>query len=98
MSYYGVNEGIEKSARIIMLFIMPMFIYTLIVPVRKRVSVIKLIRKASSVFIIGLLTASSGAALTENLERCEHSYGIDERIVRFGVPLGQTIFMPGAGG
>ncbi len=42
------------------------------------------------------MTASSSAALTENLECCEHSYGIDEKIVKFGVPLGQTIFMPGA--
>ena len=81
---------------ILALFVLPMLIYIIMVAIRKRVSVLKLIRKASSVFIIGLMTASSSAALTENLERCRESYGIDDKIVGFGVPLGQTIFMPGA--
>lgn len=80
---------------ILALFILPMLLYTIVVSVRKKVSVVKLIRKSSSVFIIGLMTASSGAALAENLESCRHSYGINEKIVRAGVPLGQTIFMPG---
>ncbi|WP_352397687.1 cation:dicarboxylase symporter family transporter [[Clostridium] aminophilum] len=91
-----VLQSWKMLLTILVLFILPMLIYTIIVAVRKRVSVIKLIRKAASVFLIGLMTASSSAALAENLERCEHSYGIDEKIVRFGVPLGQTIFMPGA--
>lgn len=93
--FAAVLKSWKIPAMILALSILPMLLYTVIVAIRKRVSVLKLVRSASSVFLIGIMTASSSAALTENLERCEHSYGIDKKIVRFGVPLGQTIFMPG---
>lgn len=93
--FAAVLKSWKIPAMILALSILPMLLYTVIVAIRKRVSVLKLVRSASSVLLIGIMTASSSAALTENLERCEHSCGIDKKIVRFGVPLGQTIFMPG---
>lgn len=55
-----------------------------------------LIRKMSSTYIIAIATASSSASFTDNMEVCEKKLGIDKRIVNVGVPLGQTIFMPGS--
>ena len=47
--------------------------------------------------LIALTTASSAAAYGTNLETCEKKLGIDKRIVNFGLPLGQVVFMPGGG-
>lgn len=55
-----------------------------------------LIKKMSSTFIIAISTASSSASFTDDMETCERRLGIDRRIVNIGVPLGQTIFMPGS--
>ncbi len=55
-----------------------------------------LIRKMSSTYIIAVTTASSSASFTDDMEVCEKKLGIDKRIVNVGVPLGQTIFMPGS--
>ena len=46
-------------------------------------------------FLIGLSTSSSAAAFSTNVETCEKKLGIDKRIVNFGVPVGQMLFMPG---
>ena len=73
-----------------------MAIYVLMVSIRKKVNVIVLIKKLLPTFLIGLTTASSSAAFGTNMECCEKELGIDRRIVNFGVPLGQVVFMPGA--
>ena len=53
-----------------------------------------LIKKTLQVFLLGLTTASSSAALSQNLQTCREDLGIDKKIVSFGVPLGQTLFKP----
>ena len=80
----------------LLLTIIIMAIYTLAVSVRHRVSADLVFKKAFPVFFIGLTTASSAAALSLNMSTCEEKFGIDKRIVSFGVPLGQTLFKPGA--
>lgn len=72
-----------------------MLIYTLIIAIKHKVGIITLIKKAWPVFIIGLTTSSSATALTKNLETSERLFGIDKKIVSFGVPVGQTLFRPG---
>ncbi len=67
-----------------------------IVCVRRKVGPMIILRKTMPTFLIGLSTASSVAAYPTNQECCERKLGIDEKITRFGIPLGQVIYMPGA--
>lgn len=71
-------------------------VYLLTVSVRKKVGVGTLVKKLLPTFLICLSTASSSAAFSTNMETCERDLGIDKRIINFGVPLGQVVFMPGA--
>ncbi len=72
-----------------------MAIYLVLVSVRRRVKAGILLKKMFPTFFIALTTASSSAAFGANMECCEKDLGIDKKIVNFGVPLGQVIFMPG---
>ena len=45
-------------------------------------------------FLIALSTASSSAAFGTNIECCERKLGIDRKLVNFGVPMGQVVYMP----
>lgn len=69
--------------------------YLMLVCVKRKVHPAVLTRKMMPTFLIALTTASSSAAFGINMECCEKDLGIDRRIVNFGVPLGQVIFMPG---
>ena len=69
--------------------------YVLLVSVHFKVSPKLLAKKMISTFIIAVTTASSSASFSEDVETCEKRLGIDKRVVNIGVPIGQTIFMPG---
>ena len=69
--------------------------YLVLISLRWKVSLGLLLKKALPTTIIGFATASSSAALASNLETCQKELGIDQKIVNFGVPLGQVVFMPG---
>lgn len=71
-------------------------VYTVIVCVHHRISPILFIKKLLPTFIIALTTASSSAAFATNIETCEKKLGVDKKIINFGLPLGQSVFMPGA--
>lgn len=73
-----------------------MAVYVVVVCIRKHISPMLLIQKLLPTYLIGLSTASSSAALQKNLDTCEKSLGISRKLVSFGVPLGQVIFMVGA--
>jgi len=73
-----------------------MAIYTVIVCVHHRISPILFMKKLLPTFIIALTTASSSAAFATNMETCEEKIGIDRKIINFGLPLGQSVFMPAA--
>ena len=72
-----------------------MGVYLVLVCTRRKVRPVLLLKKMMPTFLIALTTASSSAAFGVNMECCEKKLGIDKRIVNFGVPLGQVIFMPG---
>lgn len=72
-----------------------MGVYLVLVCTRRKVRPALLLKKMMPTFLIALTTASSSAAFGVNMECCEKELGIDNRIVNFGVPLGQVIFMPG---
>ncbi len=67
-----------------------------LVCLRWKVGPVMLLKKTMPTFLIGLSTASSVAAYPTNQECCEKRLGINEKITRFGIPLGQVIYMPGA--
>ena len=54
-----------------------------------------ILRKSMPAFIRGFTTASSAVALPVTMEQCENSFGIDKKLVNFGVPIGQFIFKIG---
>ena len=45
--------------------------------------------------MICLTTASSAAAFSANVRDANQKLGIDKKLVDFGIPLGQVLFMPG---
>ncbi|MDE7194734.1 MAG: dicarboxylate/amino acid:cation symporter [Oscillospiraceae bacterium] len=97
----GKNSGIGSAALkpvllALMSYVIIMAVYSAIVCVHRRVSPILFIKKLLPTFIIALTTASSTAAFATNVETCEKKLGIDKKIINFGLPLGQVVFMPGA--
>ena len=50
------------------------------------------IQKVMPAFLIGLTTASSSAAMSTTMATCEKQFGIDKKIINFGIPLGQILF------
>ena len=70
-------------------------LYALWASLRLKVSFPMVLRKLLPTYLIALSTASSSAALSTNLETCEHRLGISKRIVHFAVPLGQVVFKTG---
>ena len=73
-----------------------LILYVGAVCIRKRVGPTVLLKKMLPTVAICLTTASSSAAFSTNVDCCKQELGIDQRIINFGVPLGQVLFMPGA--
>ena len=76
--------------------VLVLVIYIAMLCIKHKVSPTVLIKKLFPTFLIGLTTASSAAAFATNVECCEKDLGIDKKIINFGIPLGQVVFMPGA--
>ena len=53
-----------------------------------------LFRKMLPTLMINLTTSSQVAALPENMHCCKDKFGIDGKLVDFGLPLGIVVFMP----
>lgn len=97
----GEISGIGSSALkpvllTLMGCIIVMAVYIVIVCAHRRITPILFIKKLLPTFIIALTTASSAAAFPTNIETCEKKLGVDKKIINFGLPLGQVVFMPGA--
>lgn len=69
---------------------------TLRIAIKKKTSPILLLKKAWPTFLICLTTASSAAAFGTNTRDAEEKFGIDKKLVEFGIPIGQVLFKPGA--
>ena len=61
----------------------------------QKVSPVVLFKKAWPTLMICLTTASSAAAFSTNVRDANKKLGIDKKLVDFGIPLGQVLFMPG---
>lgn len=53
-----------------------------------------LFQKQLPTLMINLTTSSQVSALTENMKCCKEKFGIDEKMVDFGLPLGVVVYMP----
>lgn len=62
---------------------------------KKKVPLKLLIKKILPTFMIALTTASSAAAFPTNTRDARKELGIDQKLVEFGIPLGQVLFKPG---
>lgn len=96
----GELSAVSGSLKLVLLMLMGhliiMTVYVTLISVRRRASPLLLIKKLMPTFIIAVSTASSAAAFAVNTETCERKLGISKKIVNFGIPLGQVVFMPGA--
>ncbi len=61
---------------------------------REKVSPVIVLRKIAPTFLLSLVTASSTSSFQTNLECCEKELGIDEKLVKIGVPLGMVLYKP----
>lgn len=98
--FIGDNSGIGAAALkpvllTLMGCIIVMAVYIVIVCACRRITPLLFIKKLLPTFMITLTTASSAAAYPTNIETCEKKIGIDKKIINFGLPLGQVVFMPG---
>lgn len=71
--------------------IFAMAVYTVAVCVTQKVKPTVFLKKVMPAFLISLTTASSSAALSTTMETCKKQYGIDSKIINFGVPLGRIV-------
>ena len=86
----------KMIAVIVLLFVTFYVINLLRIAIRKRISPALLFKKAWPTLMICLTTASSAAAFGTNTRDASGKFGIDKKLVEFGIPLGQVLFMPGA--
>lgn len=95
----GSFSEILGSWKMILLIVLLCVLYytsTLLwIAFRKKVSPVLLLKKAWPTLVIALTTASSAAAFNTNVNDANMELGIDRKLVEFGIPIGQVLFMPG---
>lgn len=91
-SFTALAEAYKAPLLIVLGCVFAMAVYTVWICLKYKVSPAVFLRKAMPTFLIGLTTASSSAAMSGVMDTCKKQYGIDEKIVNFGVPLGQILF------
>lgn len=64
------------------------------IALKKKISPLLLFRKAWPTFLIAFTTASSAASYTTSVTDANQKFGINKKLVEFGVPLGQVLFKP----
>lgn len=85
-----------KMVAVILLLLVVYYIANILrIAVAKKISPVLLFKKAWPTLLICLTTASSAAAFATNVRDAEKKLGIDKKLVEFGTPIGQVLFMPG---
>ena len=74
----------------------PMMVFLIRVSIKLDVPILLLVKKQFPTFLVALTTSSSAAAFEINTTCCEKRLGIDKKIVNFGVPIGQVVFVIGS--
>ena len=85
-----------KSLAIAMLLLVVYYVLNLLrISFTKKVSPALLFKKAWPTLLITLTTASAAASFATNIRDANNKFGIDKKLVEFGTPIGQVLFMPG---
>ena len=72
-----------------------MILQVIVIPVRLKVSPFYVYKRIAHPVLISLFTASSTAALPAAIEICEKKLGVNEKLVKAGLPLGLIFHKPG---
>ena len=95
----GKIHAILDSWRMVLVIVFILITYYVLnilrISIFKKISPILLFKKALPTFMICLTTASSAAAFSTNISDANKKFGIDKKLVEFGIPIGQVLFMPG---
>ena len=93
---FGIILSSWKTVLVIVLMVLICYVLNnLRIALMKKVSPVLLFKKAWPTLMIALTTASSAAAFSTNVRDSNKKFGIDKKLVDFGIPLGQVLFMPG---
>ena len=85
----------KMIAVIVLICVVYYVINILRIAITKKISPALLFKKAWPTILIAITTASSAAAFSTNVRDANKKFGIDKKLVDFGIPLGQVLFMPG---
>ena len=69
-------------------------VFLMITSAKRKVRVSVLLKKSMPTFLVAFTTASSAAAFSSNVTTCEKKFGIEESLIRFGIPLGMVMHKP----
>ena len=98
MIWSGSIDVLISSWRLVLVLVVACVaaaaVFLILTSVSRKVSVPVLIRKSTPTFLVALTTASSAAAFSSNVTTCEKRFGIDESLIRFGIPLGMVMHKP----
>lgn len=94
----GDLSDLSKIARQILLCAAVSIVFILLnaacICIRHKIGLLSFLKKLMPTFLVAVTTASSAAAFGVNTECCEKELKIDRKMVNFGIPLGQVIYMP----
>lgn len=92
----GTIRDLLGSYKMILIIFLLVAVYltamVLWISLRMKISPVLLVRKALPTFLVALTTASSAAAFSTNIKDANKKFGIDKKLVDFGIPLGQVLF------
>ena len=95
----GKLGAILSSWKIVLVIVLMAALSLVLIVVKialvQKISPVLVFKKAWPTLMICLTTASSAAAFSTNVRDANKKLGIDKKLVDFGIPLGQVLFMPG---
>jgi Na+/H+-dicarboxylate symporter len=93
---FGAILSSWKTVLVVVLTVVVCYMLNIFrITIMKKISPALLFKKAWPTLMICLTTASSAAAFSTNVRDANKKLGIDKKLVDFGIPLGQVLFMPG---
>ena len=93
---FGAILSSWKTVLVVVLTVVVCYMLNIFrIAIMKKISPALLFKKAWPTLMICLTTASSAAAFSTNVRDANKKLGIDKKLVDFGIPLGQVLFMPG---
>ena len=94
-SWANLIQYVKFPVLMLVFSILCIVIFLLRTAITQKVSPVLLFKKLLPTFIIAFSTASSAAALSENIRICKKDLGIDDHFVNIGLPLSTTLFSTG---